>query len=324
MTFLATAPGQMMVAGEYTVVQRGGACLAVAVDPGVEVSFEPGDGPYRVTAPELGLFEVAPAAVPLIENVLQGAPNLPKGGAIHIRSALGSGKTKPGLGASAAITTALLAALRSSQGAPPPTVAESVSLHQRVQGGLGSGYDAATSLLGGVIVFRNTGRTPEASNVSWPAGLHAAAVSTGTGSSSRELLGKMNAWRSGHRHARHAHDGRMLTAAQALIQSWSTAPVGPILNALADCQEALEALERDARVGLFDHRLGELLSRIEESGAVGRVSGAGGGDSAWIFSEDPNRLKHALTCVTALGFRHLPVYFPAHGLQLPHQEDTPC
>ena len=104
-------------------------------------------------------------------------------------------------------------------------------------------------------------------------------------------------------------------ATQALISAWRSGDVASILTGLTGCQEALTAMEKDASLGLFDNRLGELLGCVEEAGAVGRVSGAGGGDSAWVFTDCPNSLNAAIASATKAGFKALSLDFPAKGLE---------
>ena len=116
----------------------------------------------------------------------------------------------------------------------------------------------------------------------------------------------------------------MLNATNELIQTWTTGTPGDILGALANCQESLAAMNADARMGLFDNRLGELLSLVEEAGAIGRVSGAGGGDSAWALSDDPERLARAVEAAEEAGFQHLKVEFPAVGLRSLSSEEKRC
>ena len=96
-------------------------------------------------------------------------------------------------------------------------------------------------------------------------------------------------------------------ATQALISAWRSGDVASILTGLTGCQ--------DASLGLFDNRLGELLGCVEEAGAVGRVSGAGGGDSAWVFTDCPNSLNAAIASATKAGFKALSLDFPAKGLE---------
>jgi len=305
----------MMLAGEYSVVTSGGACVSVAVGPGVEITFEPDDGPFRLTSEAVGLENADPAEVPMIHHVLQTVDsNL--GGLITVESQLGAGETKPGLGASAAVTIGIIGAINDALGRPLPTLREVTGLHQLAQGGLGSGYDAATSLVGGVIVFSNSSAGPEVSELAWPEGLYASAISTGVGSSSRTLLKRKMNWARNQPRLNDQHEARMMSATRDLIEAWRAAEVSQILTSLSDCQETLAAMERDASLGLFDNRLGELLSCVEEAGSVGRVSGAGGGDSAWVFSDCSDSLERAIASAEKAGFKVLSLNFPAKGLEV--------
>jgi phosphomevalonate kinase len=305
----------MMLAGEYSVVTRGGACVSVAVGPGVDVSFEPDEGPFRLTSQAVGLENADPAAVPLIAHVLDALES-PRGGLITVESRLGAGETKPGLGASAAVTIAIVGAVYTSMGRGLPTLREVTALHQLAQGGLGSGYDAATSLVGGVIVFSNSASGPEAQQLAWPDGLFTRAISTGIGSSSRTLLKKKMNWARHQPRLNDRHEARMMSATNLLIDAWRSGNTRAVLTCLADCQESLAAMEKDASLGLFDNRLGELLSCVDEAGAIGRVSGAGGGDSAWVCSDDLDCLERAVASAEKAGFKTLALDFPADGLEL--------
>ena len=186
---------------------------------------------------------------------------------------------------------------------------------QLAQGGLGSGYDAATSLVGGTLVFSNSSAGPKVTELDWPDGLYAKAVSTGAGSSSRVLLKRKMNWARHHPRLNDHHEARMMNSTQELIAAWRTGGVDAILTGLSNCQEALGAMEKDASLGLFENRLGELLQHVEDAGAIGRVSGAGGGDSAWVFSDCPDSLERAIATTTKAGFKTLSLDFPAKGLE---------
>ena len=314
MPFRTRAPGQMMLAGEYSVVTRGGACISVAVGPGVDVVFEPDDGPFRLTSEAVGLENADPSEVPMLAHVLQTI-DADVGGLVTINSKLGAGSTKPGLGASAAVTISVIGAVNLALGRPLPTLREVTNLHQIAQGGLGSGYDAATSLVGGTIVFSNSAAGPEVAQLAWPDGLLARAVSTGVGSSSRELLKRKMNWARLHPRRNDQHEAQMMRATRELISAWRAGDLSSILTCLSGCQEALAEMEKDASLGLFENRLGELLQCVEEAGAIGRVSGAGGGDSAWVFSDCPDSLNRAIASATKAGFKPLSLDFPANGLE---------
>ncbi len=316
----ASAPGKLMLAGEYTVADPGGPALAVAIDVRAVVTVEPGpssSGGWRVTSPALSLVEGDPEEAPVIAAALARVPGLPEGGLIHVDSDLGLGRTKPGLGASAAVCVAVLGALKRAAGVvEPPSVWDVVAAHTEAQHGKGSGYDAATALTGGVALFDSTGPEPSVQQVGWPEGLHAAVLFTGSGASSTHLLQRVAHWKAASPGPMAVHRDRMVEAARALVAAWQRGDVGAILDAAANAQEALTLFDRAGGIGIRAGRHAELLAAIEDAGAAARTAGAGGGDCAWALSDDPERLEAAVAAAEALGFQRLDLRWPAEGLRV--------
>ncbi|MEZ4268156.1 MAG: hypothetical protein R3F39_17475 [Myxococcota bacterium] len=310
---IASAPGKLMLAGEYAVAERLAPALAVATDRRVSVRLEAGGEGLRVTAAGLGLKQVPHTRAPLVAAALL-ACGYAGPGHVEIVSQLGSGAAKPGLGASAAITVAVMAAARVALGLGPPTLAEAIAAHRATQGGLGSGYDVATALLGGLTVFDP--RSGEARSLPWPDGLYAVALSTGRGASTTALLKRLDAARRrdpagvGRRLGGHAQ------ASAALVAAFEAGAVGAILAAGAAAEQSLATFDRAAGIGVAGGGQLELRRAIEGAGAVARTSGAGGGDSMWAWAADPAVLERATQRALHLGFTRLAVEFPSDGLRV--------
>lgn len=186
MSVTASAPGKLLLLGEYAVL-AGAPALVAAVDRRATVEVEQHDGrDIHVVAPDIGVdaratigpdgvvtWDAGGHATPklhLVESVLQATyrdaeereKSIIPGDVAAARGCtltLSTGAffdatgTKLGLGSSAALTVALAGALRAHLGLPPPTLAELVRLHREMQGGRGSGFDVGAALTGGVIVF---------------------------------------------------------------------------------------------------------------------------------------------------------------------------
>ena len=60
----ASAPGKLMLAGEYTVVDPGGPALAVSLDVHAHVSVTLGGKSWRVSSAALELSEAEPSERP--------------------------------------------------------------------------------------------------------------------------------------------------------------------------------------------------------------------------------------------------------------------
>jgi len=163
-----SVPGNLLLLGEYAVLEPGGLGLAAAVEPRVTVEAEP-DSTLSLTGTWSGgrdLFwsEERPQSSPLaVEAVaacrahLRSLGKRVAGARIHVDSRpLYLEGRKGGLGSSAAIAVGLVWILLTLSGeAPQPRTASRLALeaHRRAQGGRGSGYDVLASSFGGVGLF---------------------------------------------------------------------------------------------------------------------------------------------------------------------------
>ena len=71
MSVVASAPGKLMLAGEYVVVAAGAPAIATAVDLRLSVRCERGGQGWRVNSRGLGLVEAPVAEIPLLEVVVE-------------------------------------------------------------------------------------------------------------------------------------------------------------------------------------------------------------------------------------------------------------
>lgn len=193
-TVTASAPGKLILTGEYAVL-TGAPAVVTAVDRRATATVRPhsdghgGSGEIVVAAPDLGIttrgtldrdgtvrWAARPAVAArlrlvagVIESMARRAPRMSGFSATLSTSAFfdapsrdkdgrggarGKGGTKLGLGSSAALTVALGGALAAAFGQAPPTLAELVAMHRAAQGGRGSGTDVAAAYTGGVLAYR--------------------------------------------------------------------------------------------------------------------------------------------------------------------------
>lgn len=164
-TIRSSAPANLLLMGEYAVLEEGG--LGIAVAPEVraralrETRDDPGDD--RVTG-RLPDGEVSwPGAGGFLGRLCE-----------HLRATLGDGigrvsidtdgfyypdGRKRGFGSSAAVAVVLSALWADALGAGEGALLQlSVEAHRVAQGGHGSGYDVAVSLFGGIGLFTGGGR----------------------------------------------------------------------------------------------------------------------------------------------------------------------
>ena len=154
----ASAPGSLMLFGEHAVL-RGFPAIACAVNSRLRVVLEPrGDRLVQVTSDlgrlgtSLDALEIRKPFTFLLTALQHAARPLEHGLDIRVEAEFSS---TVGLGSSAAVTVATLAALDRLQDHDAPAgdlLARAIRVIRAVQG-LGSGTDAAASLHGGIVLF---------------------------------------------------------------------------------------------------------------------------------------------------------------------------
>ncbi len=158
-----SAPGSVLLLGEYAVLQPGGLGVAAAVEPRVRVRVRPSpaaalhiegtDGIERFRW-RVGAGGLLGAVVDACAGTLGRAPDP---ALVEVdSSALSEGGRKLGLGSSAAVAVAVTwALLGGDRGGVRLDVVFQTALraHRTAQGGRGSGYDVAASTYGGTGVF---------------------------------------------------------------------------------------------------------------------------------------------------------------------------
>lgn len=155
----ASAPGSLMLMGEHAVL-RGQPALVCAVSKRLTVKLTPRAdetivlhsalGEHETTLGELAPHDSFRFALGVIRAQRAG---LAQGFELDIKSEMSH---VMGLGTSAAVTLAVLAALRHAQGlsvAPEELVVPAIQVVRRAQGGVGSGADVAASAYGGCLRF---------------------------------------------------------------------------------------------------------------------------------------------------------------------------
>lgn len=169
MPFKASAPGSLMLLGEYAVLY-GKHALVCAVDKRVTVTLTPEHtdqieihsslyGSYHTSLPQLGtdFINTDPAAKPfrfVLATLKQFHVKLKYGFRLDITTDFSD---QIGLGSSAAVTVATLAVLVTWLGVrvqPLDLLRQGRSIVRQVQGGLGSGADVAASVHGGIVCYQ--------------------------------------------------------------------------------------------------------------------------------------------------------------------------
>ena len=313
----ASAPGKLVLAGEYAVL-AGAPAVVAAIDRRVIcriAASKSGEWSFRSKG-----FE---AHSRHSRNALPTAPGDPATLAHHALHRLGvdagtlpahldfeidsrpcfQGTAKLGLGSSAAATVAVAAAL-SALGGVEYALPQLLAIHRDLQGGSGSGLDVAASFEGGVIRYQSG----EAQGVHWPADIRSVFVYVGWSTETRDLVRRFNRWRG---------DGeppelrRLVECAHAVAE-----PAAPFLEALATYVDALDALDRAAGIGIVSepHRLATTLAR--RHGALYKPCGAGGGDMGVALSKDAGALRRFAASATEAGMQVVDASIDPKGVQV--------
>lgn len=265
------APGKVVISGAYAVLE-GAPALVAAVDRYVLADTA---RPAPLLTPEVA------AAI--------GSARAPYFDASELRS----GEQKLGLGSSAAILVASLAALELEL---EPTLtdaalgerlfARAVDAHARAQGG-GSGIDVAASCYGGLLLARRSGGALEVQPRVWPSGLAVTVWASTKPASTAGLLAKVRelAERDPARHRRllQAQADASEAAARALGDTASQ----PLLDALNRQREVLDELGQAAGAEIVTTAVRQLAELGQRDGAAVLPSGAGGGDIMLHVAPEP-------------------------------------
>ncbi len=267
------APGKIVVSGAYSVLW-GAPSIVAAVTRGAIA-----DGAREAThvadevraAIDLGFIERACA----VDVGALRAPT-PDGGS-----------RKLGLGSSAAIVVATLAALTAREDEPldelrPRVFDLAMRAHKHVQPG-GSGIDVAASTLGGVLLCTLDPSTHalDARPTELPVAIRV--VASQHPASTKDMVARVRAYAA----ASPAAFGRILERAAGAARDASTALDAPaFLAALRAQDDALRALARESGAPIFTPEFDALARIAERNGAFFGPSGAGGGDVGILVSPE--------------------------------------
>jgi phosphomevalonate kinase len=260
---IARAPGKVVVSGAYAVLD-GAPAVVAAVDRYVTADTS--------RAPEFTTPEVRAAL---------GDARAPWFDATSLRS----GDKKLGLGSSAAILVASVAAIAADGG----TVADaelraavfdrSLAAHRKAQGG-GSGVDVAASTYGGAIFATPSGGSLRVEPTAIPADLVVEVLFAGKPASTPELVGRVKAFRAASPAGYDAVLSGLHAAARAAEAAFRAGSAAGIVDALRAQLRGLSELGTSASAPIVTAEVTRLAEQAAHEGAVVLPAGAGGGDVA--------------------------------------------
>lgn len=310
--FFARAPGKVMLAGEYAVLD-GAPALVMAVDRYAHAvattdALDDSDG---WLTPELD------AALTLAREESLVAPSV---SARVQPGTLFDGARKLGLGSSAAMCVAgLVAAVRASGRDPSdPSVRErctSAALrgHRTAQGG-GSGLDVLASAIGGVFCTSIVdGRPTDIEPLRFSNGTHWRVLWTGEPVSTREFVARVREL------SREDSDGYRSLIARVRAQSerfrdaLRSGDAPALVDAVREAGTAMDALGQRAGIPIVTDAMRALFARASALGCAIKPSGAGGGDIVFAVSERADAMDALVRECPSLGVTALDLSLDLQG-----------
>jgi phosphomevalonate kinase len=328
----ASAPGKLFLLGEYAVLD-GAPALLVAVDRRATVTIAPSDDDrWHLSTPGLDLDDLtleADGGIPAgvdertrrqlrVFDAVQTVVRCSGALSIAIDStAFSAAGYKLGLGSSAAVATALTAALSTAAGSSPSR--EDIRIfatdaHRSAQRGAGSGGDVASSSYGGLVGYVRD--TPPISLV-WPEELEIMAVVTGTGSSTTNLVGKVADYAARDPARYHADIARLAALAHQAQDALCSAD--DFLRLASDYFDQLVELDAHAGAGIVSEHHQRLHSLAAGLDGVFKTSGAGGGDVGLVFARRGASAARLAAAFAGAGAKPVPLSFGANGVTV-----NPC
>jgi len=304
----ASAPGKLMLAGEYAVLDGAPAVMAAVS--------------RRVVAQLGAPREASPFLAAAAAQVLAARGDGPAARAAHTievdSSALREGADKLGLGSSAAATVAAIACALAHEDAAldlDEVHRLAAAAHGDVQerrGARGSGADIAASTYGGFLAFTSgAARTLPA-----PDGLAILPFWTGAPADTVTLVAAITEARAAKPTAVGAALKAIGLSAQALVHAIEGGRPDLAVTALGDGGRALAMLGQIAGVALEPACVATARAALEPLGGTAKTCGAGGGDVAIAALPTAADLEAARAAIRAVGGAPLGISLGAPGVDI--------
>ena len=351
MQVFTSAPGKLVVLGEYAVL-HGAPALVMAVNRRAEVKITPVvKGLSRVDALgadiESAHFMLDGSVrwhhtsrqtrerMRLVTHIMQFFISnencrrlcLPS---FHVRLDTSGffhpsecGRSKLGLGSSAALTIALASALVIFGGAEEALtdkhawLARVLVLHRNFQDGSGSGLDLAASLYGNVIRYAldSSRGAPDVRFVHLPRGIETVFIWSGRPASTSQFLKRLHSWQL-------QQPGRCDTVMQEMaaiadmgIVAAEEHNAAAFVDAVQLYGAALKRLGEESTVDIFSPEHRHIEKLVASLGVTYKPCGAGGGDAGMAITTDPEVIPLLSRRIETAGYHVIPLQVDKTGLK---------
>ncbi|MDB4972162.1 MAG: Phosphomevalonate kinase [Myxococcaceae bacterium] len=276
----ASAPGKLMISGEYAVLE-GAVAIVASVDVRAHARWV--DDATAILPPEAretrNLAELALGT--LKGNLTIDASDLRKSG------------RKLGLGSSAAASAAVAGAVLASHGqdltdpAVQRRVLELALAGHKAIAPEGSGADVAASSLGGFVRFRlENGQLAEAERVEFPKAIATRVVWTGKEARTSEFVRAVREFEARDARAFAFLRDDLRDQAARFAEAIAQGDVSSVIAAAAAYGLGMGQLGRSAGVDIVTAELAKIAVLAKRHGGAAKPSGAGGGDVAIALFPD--------------------------------------
>ncbi len=297
----ASAPGKMMIAGEYAVLD-GAEAVVAAVGRRAYARLEPG---AQGELPKEAL--AARAAAERSAGALSAGLAL----SLDVRE-LRQGDKKLGLGSSAAASAAAAGVVFAARGLDTnaPEVRErllQVALEgHRAVAPDGSGADVAAAVLGGFVRFRRLGAVGvETHALRWPEGLLLVPVWTRKEVRTSDMLQRVRALEAGDPAGYRARMRALAEQSEQLVSALIAGEIEAALDSVHECGSAMAELGEAAGISIVDDTTARLRALARAHGGAAKPSGAGGGDIVIAAFSNANAADSFRVGCAAAGFEVL-------------------
>jgi phosphomevalonate kinase len=306
---IASAPGKLVLAGEYAVLEGNPAVVAA-----VGVWAHARVATALVAAPS-PFLEAVSAVIDEEFGTDSAAAARARRIVVDSRDFFSDGR-KLGLGSSASTTAAAvacaLAADRDESLDRPRIFDLALRAHARAQraaGHPGSGIDIAAAVWGGLLRFEGGGAT----SIQLPQGLLLVPFVTTGAAHTPALVRTVLDARAREPLLVGSALARIAAAATALVDAHTPATAVTSIDAGADALEELGGL---AGVDLLTSTVRALRRDLAAHGAAAKTAGAGGGDVGFAVSANPGADHEIRAAIVRAGARVLDLAFAVPGISV--------
>jgi phosphomevalonate kinase len=288
----ASAPGKLMISGEYAVLE-GAVAIVASVDVRAHARWTE-DTSAKLPPEARETRTLAELALGKVEGTLSiDASDLRKSG------------RKLGLGSSAAASAAVAGALLATHGhdlnspAVQQRALELALAGHKAIAPEGSGADVAAAALGGFVRFRlENGKLAEATRVSFPRALATRVVWTGKEARTSEFVRAVRAFEAKDARAFGFLRDDLIDRAARFADAIQRDDAEGVIAAARAYGLGMGQLGRSAGVDIVTTELAQIAQLAEQHGGAAKPSGAGGGDVAIaLFPSNDAALTFDAACV---------------------------